>query len=209
MRWLSKREEGEKKTSADDDAAYVAACRKGDPEAFAVLVRRHSSKMLTVACRLLGDYDEACDVTQEAFLAAYRSLGSFRADAAFSTWLYRIVVNCAKNRLKKIRILSGRESGPPDEAEGGGCAGLACSAFSDAKDPERALEEREINAQVEKCLAALEEDQREVLVLRDVRGFSYGEIREVLKIPEGTVKSRLARARLAMKDCLKKAMGTL
>ncbi len=191
---------------ADEDRAFVAACQRGDAEAFSTLVARHSSKMLNTACRMLGDYDEACDVTQEAFLAAFRSIGSFRAEAKFSTWLYRIVVNTTKNRLLQRHNQAGRETHfPRQESEGADCA--FCAASADEFNPARQLEKRELEAQVQTCISALEADFREVLVLRDIQGLSYEEIRNVLKTPEGTVKSRLSRARLAMKDCLKKVMG--
>ncbi|MCK7510995.1 MAG: sigma-70 family RNA polymerase sigma factor [Desulfobacterales bacterium] len=185
------------------------ACQKGDTEAFSVLVERHSRKMLNVAYRMLSDYDEACDITQEAFLAAFRSIKAFKAEAKFSTWLCRIVINCAKNRLKQRQNLSRHESAFLDEATAGqgDCAG--CLAASDESGPARQLERRELDAEVQKCISALDGDYREVLVMRDIQGFSYEEIREVLQIPDGTVKSRLSRARSAIKDCLKKVMGDL
>lgn len=205
---MSKIIDDPKKPEADDDLEYVVACRRGDSEAFSVLVLRHSKKMLNIACRMLGDYDEACDVTQEAFLAAFRSIGSFKAEAKFSTWLYRIVINVAKNRLKMRQSLMHREGVSLDAADGtAGCA--VCLAASQESDPGRQLERREVEAQVQKCIDTLENDYREVLVLRDIQGFAYEEIRDVLQIPDGTVKSRLSRARLAMKDCLKKVIGDL
>lgn len=205
---MSKTLEDKKPPAVDDDLEYVMACRKGDTEAFSVLVARHSKKMLNIACRMLGDYDEACDVTQEAFLAAFRSIGKFKAEAKFSTWLYRIVINFAKNRLKARQSELRREGASLLTMEGAGdCA--QCFAASNDSDPARQLERRELEAQVQKCIGALEGDFREVLVLRDIQGCSYEEIREVLQIPDGTVKSRLSRARLAMKDCLKKVIGDL
>ena len=205
---MSKTIDDPKKAVADGDMPYVTACLSGDTEAFAVLVERHSGKMLNIACRMLGDYDEACDVTQEAFLAAFRSLKLFKADAKFSTWLYRIVLNTAKNRLKVRRSLMHREGTSLDVVDGTeGCA--VCLAASDSSDPERQLERRDVEMHVQKCMDALESDYREVLVLRDIQGLAYEEIRDVLGIPDGTVKSRISRARLAMKDCLKKVIGDL
>lgn len=194
---------------ADDDLDYVMACRRGDTEAFSVLVSRHSKKMLNIAYRMLGDYDDACDVTQEAFLAAFRAIGSFKAEARFSTWLCRIVINYTKNRLKQRQSLSRHESASLDAtADGqGDCA--TCLGATDGGHPGELLERRELEAQVQKCIRALAEDYREVLVMRDIQGFSYEEIQDVLRIPDGTVKSRLSRARVAMKDCLKKIMGDL
>lgn len=196
------------KPAAGDDMVYVTACRRGDTEAFSVLVERHSAKMLNIASRILGDYDEACDATQEAFLAAFRAIKSFKGEAMFSTWLYRIVLNTAKNRLKVRRSLMHREGAALDEAdEATACA--FCRAAPEDGDPARQLERREVEAQVQKCIDGLESDFREALVLRDIQGMTYEEIRDILQVPEGTVKSRLSRARLAMKDCLKKVIGDL
>jgi len=207
--WMSKTIKHEKPSSVDDDLKYVMACQNGDTEAFSVLVERYSRKMLNVAYRMLSDYDEACDITQEAFLAAFRSIKAFKAEAKFSTWLCRIVINCAKNRLKQRQSLSryGSASLERVAAEQGDCA--CCLAASNENDPALQLERKELEVEVQKCISMLDGDYREVMVLRDIQGFSYEEIREVLQIPDGTVKSRLSRARLAVKDCLKKVMGAL
>jgi RNA polymerase sigma-70 factor, ECF subfamily len=205
---MSKAIEAKKQDAADCDLEYVAACQKGDTEAFSVLVARHSKKMLNIANRMLGDYDEACDVTQEAFIAAFRSIRKFRADSKFSTWLYRIVVNLAKNRVKMRQNLLKREGLKLEAADvSGDCA--ACLAASNGDNPALQLERRELANQVQTCIDALEGDYREVLVLRDIEGLAYEEIRDILQIASGTVKSRLSRARLAMKECLKKVIGSL
>jgi RNA polymerase sigma-70 factor (ECF subfamily) len=206
---MSKAIEHEAAPDVDEEIKHVRACQKGDAEAFSFLVERYSKKMLNVAYRMLGDYDEACDVAQEAFLAAFRSIAGFKGESKFSTWLCRIVINYAKNRLKQRQSLSRHESVSLDEAAGGqgGCA--ACLTASNGSDPGEILEHRELELQVQKCISGLDEDYREVLVMRDIQGFSYEEIRQMLRIPDGTVKSRLSRARLAMKDCLKKIMGDL
>lgn len=206
---MSKTIENKKALSVDDDLSYVTACQKGDPEAFSVLVGRHSKKMLNIAYRMLGDYDEACDVTQEAFLAAFRAIDRFKAEAKFSTWLYRIVINHTKNRLKQRQSLVEREGVSLDDPEPGHGGYAVCHTGPCDGDPGELLERRELEAQVQKCISALEGDYREVLVMRDIQGFAYDEIRDILQIPDGTVKSRLSRARLAMKDCLKKIIGEL
>ena len=195
--------EDKKESAADDDLEYVRACQKGDTEAFSFLVSRHSAKTLNIVYRMLSEYDEACDVTQEVFLAAFRSIGKFKAEAKFSTWLYRIAVNYTKNRLHKRRNLSRHESASLDDA-----ADVQASSY-DAGHPGEHMERRELNAAVQKCISGLDGDYREVLVLRDIQGFSYEEIGNVLRIPDGTVKSRLSRARLAMKRCLEKVIGDL
>lgn len=207
MLWMSKTIENKQMSGADDDLEYVEACRKGDTEAFAVLVGRHSQKMLDMAYRMLGDYDDACDVTQEAFLAAFRAIGRFKAEAKFSTWLYRIVINYAKNRLQQRQRLSRHEGVASDETADGRGVEALCPREQRGIHPGELLERRELEAQVQKCISTLPGDYRDVLVMRDIQGFSYEEIRDILQIPDGTVKSRLTRARLSMKDCLKRIMG--
>lgn len=201
--------EGKKVPAADADLEYVVLCQKGDTEAFAMLVKKYSKKMLNIAYRMLGDYDDACDITQEAFWSAFRAIRSFKAEAAFSTWLYRIAVNAAKNRLRQRGNQLRQESPLSDEKreESGGCE--ICAADPQGAHPEQMMECRERDAAVQKCINGLEGEYREVVVMRDIQGFSYEEIRDILRIPDGTVKSRLSRARLALKDCLKKVIGDI
>ena len=191
----------------DEDVKAVLLCQKGEPDAFEVLVERHQKRMLNVAYRMLGDYEEACDVVQESFLAAYRAIRSFRREAKFSTWLYGIVVNHARNRIKQTQSRSRHETcaidDPVELMEGS----LQREVPDCGESAVEQLEKKEIEARVQECIGALETEYREVLVLRDIQGFSYEEIGELLKLPDGTVKSRLFRARAAMKDCLVKVLG--
>ena len=199
----------DKKVSAEDeDLKYVLLCQKGDTEAYAILVERHQKRMLNIAFRMVGNYDEACDVTQDAFVAAYKSIGKFKAEAKFSTWLYRIVINHSKNRLKKLRGLGASEDIFFGDS-GDGKTNCSGNQMVEGNHPGVLMEKRERDEQVQKCITSLDEDYREVLVLRDIEGFSYDEIRGMLKIPDGTVKSRLSRARNALKDCLTKIIGDL
>lgn len=199
-----------KETTADDeDLKYVMICQNGDPDAFGVLVERHQKKMLNIAFRMTGDYDEACDITQEAFVSAYKSIKKFKAEAKFSTWLYRIVVNYSKNRLKQLRGKDRREGVSLDDSGEIKTEGILNQSSSNDAHPGIQMERREREIQVQRCITSLEEEYREVLVLRDIQGFSYEEISGILKIPDGTVKSRLSRARNALKGCLIKVMGDL
>ena len=201
--------DNKKAPAEDNDLQYILLCRKGDVEAFEILVERHQKKMINIAYRMLGDYDEACDVVQEAFLAAYKSLNKFKAEAKFSTWLYRIVVNYTKNHLKQRKNLARHESASLNESADGQGGSTACLSVASAGNPAELLEQREREAHVQRCISALDVEYREVLVMRDIQGFSYEEIRDVLQIPDGTVKSRLSRARNALKDCLNKVIGDL
>jgi RNA polymerase sigma-70 factor (ECF subfamily) len=193
----------------DEDLKYVILCQKGDTDAFEELVERHQKKMLNIAYRMMGDYDEACDVTQEAFISAYKSIKKFKAEAKFSTWLYRIVVNYSKNRLKQLSGLTKREGVSMDDNTEKRTDEILNQSLVNSANPGTQMETREREAHVQRCISSLDEEHREVLVLRDIQGFSYEEIRDILKIPDGTVKSRLSRARNALKDCLTKVIGDL
>ena len=184
---------------ADEDAPLVKRCIAGDTASFEVLVERHQKRMYTIALRMLDDAADAADVVQEAFLAAYRSLSGFRAEARFATWLTSIVMNHSRNRLKQRATRRLREAGCLSDAEDGPACGCA---QADAR-----LERKEVQERVQRCITALEDDQREVLILRDIHEYSYEEIGDMLDLPDGTVKSRLFRARLALKDCLKRLLG--
>ena len=209
MRGMSNIIDNKKLMTADEDIEYVVLCQKGDTEAFDVLVERHQKKMLNTAYRMMGDYDEACDVTQEAFLAAYKSIKKFKTEAKFSTWLYRIVVNQSKNRLKQLRNIAQRESVSIDDSGEIKIEGAWCQSSANDANPGAQMEKREREAQVQKCITSLDGEYREVLILRDIQGLSYEEIKDILQIPDGTVKSRLSRARNALKDCLVKVIGDL
>ena len=209
MFWMSNTIDSEKASTVDEDLQYVILCQKGDAEAFEVLVERHQKKMLNIAFRMTGDYDEACDVTQEAFIAAYKSIKKFQAEAKFSTWLYRIVINFSKNRLKQLSVRAKREIISVDDSDEAQAEGTWKQSLSNGNNPGADMEKREREAHVQKCVNSLDDEYREILVLRDIQGFSYEEIRDILKIPDGTVKSRLSRARNALKDCLTKVIGDL
>jgi len=193
----------------DDDATFVGRCRKGDVEAFEALVERHQKKMLNIAYRMTGDYEDACDVVQEAFLSAYGAIGKFRGEARFSSWLYGIVVNHARNRVKQRAARTRREGLSMDDPVIWKEEVLAGSSTSHEESVYERIEKRELEAKVQQGICCLDSEQREVLVLRDIQGFSYEEIGHMLKLPGGTVKSRLFRARNALKDHLMRILGDL
>lgn len=188
-----------------DDGELVAAFRAGDIDAFEVLVRRHQKAMLNVAYRMLGNYDEACEVAQDAFVAAYKGLANFRGEARFTTWLTTITLNQARNRIEHLASRRRHEAYSLDSPRRGpeGDEDPPPEPPADAPSALDLLEEQAIRKRVERCIDSLPPDFREVLVLRDLRDHSYEEIGAMLNVREGTVKSRLFRAREGVKDCLK------
>jgi len=167
-----------------DDAALMARHLSGDGAAFGVLVARHRDRAWSVALRTTGDPTEASDAVQDAFLSAYRSAATFRADAKFSTWLHRIVVNACLDRMRRARV---RATVPLDE-----------SVAATAVDPYDAIAASDLAADIGAALARISADQRVAIVLVDVHGMAVDEVAEVLGVPAGTVKSRCHRGRAAL-----------
>jgi RNA polymerase sigma-70 factor (ECF subfamily) len=194
---------------ADDDLRFVSLCKKGDIDAFEYLVNKHQKKMLNVAYRMVGSYEEACEVVQDAFVSAYKNIKGFEGRSVFSTWLCSIVINLSKNRLKRIKTGLAHERFSIDDPVAAEDGFINIEPASDAPSVLEQLERRELQEKVQGCIGKLDDDFRAVLVLRDIQGFSYDEVGSALRINAGTVKSRLFRAREAVRDCLKKALGRL
>lgn len=191
----------------DEDADSVSRCRKGDTEAFEDIVRKYQKKMFNISYRITGDYHDAAEAVQDAFVSAYRNIRRFSGRSKFSTWLYTITVNMSRNRLKQVRTRESREPSSIDDPVDTDNGHMQREyASSDLSVLDR-LEKHEIERKVQGCISALDGEFREVIVLRDIQGFSYDEIGDMLEIAEGTVKSRLFRARDAVRKCLKKLMG--
>lgn len=172
----------------------VRAAAKGDEEAFAQLVRLHENKVYHLALRMCGNPEDATDVAQEAFLAAWRGLPNFRGEAGFSTWLYRLVNNAAIDHLRKTKKQRGDVSLDDEESH--------VDTPDTGPGPQEAAESGELRQAVAEGLNRLGEDHRQVLVLREVQQLSYEEIAGVLGLDLGTVKSRLSRARNALRKIL-------
>ncbi|HET6421763.1 MAG TPA: sigma-70 family RNA polymerase sigma factor [Geobacteraceae bacterium] len=198
-----------KRATTDDDTRLVSACKQGDMDAFDALVRKYQKKMFNIAFRITGDHDDACETVQEAFLSACRGVKGFRGDSCFSTWLTAITVNLARNRLKQMQGRRCREVLSLDDPirTENGC--MAADPPSDAETAQEQLERQELRRQVWECIGYLHPDFRSVLVLRDMQDFSYEEIGGMLKLALGTVKSRISRAREAIRDCLKSKLGDI
>lgn len=181
------------------DWAWVQKVQGGETEAFEVLVHRHEKTIFNLLYRWLGDYNEAADVAQEVFLSAYRSIKSFRGESSFSTWLYRIAINQAKNRRKSLTT-SQQRMVPLEITDPEGDGGPLAHLPHPGPDPAQAAEQQEIQELVQKGLNGLESDDAMLILLHDLQGVPYEEIAQVLDIPLGTVKSRLHRARQALKS---------
>ncbi len=196
---------GTQNMGADADGRLVSACQKGDVEAFEALVERYQKKMLNIAYRMTGSYDDACDIVQDAFVSAYKEIKRFEGRAQFSTWLGTIVVNLSRNRLKQIKAVQTRREISIHAEEG------AISIDPPSGEPSmlEMMEKRDVQKGVQECIGKLDMDFRAVVVLRDIQGYAYNEIGEMLRIAEGTVKSRLFRAREMLKNCLRKTLGVL
>ena len=181
----------------DPDAELVARWKSGDPGAFELLVRRHERRVFGLVFRMLGNREEAEDVAQEAFLALHRHGRRFRGEARFSTFVYRVAANAALNRRRSLGRRRAREEALAHRQDAGD------DLPSTPRDPEDAASGGEIQQRVQTALLGLPRDLRMAVVLYDIEGQSYGEIAQVLRIPEGTVKSRIHRARTALRDRLK------
>ncbi|MGE5247873.1 MAG: RNA polymerase sigma factor [Verrucomicrobiota bacterium] len=201
---MSNRSEGPSARPAGGSAPVdlmLEAFRQEKPGAFDAIVRAHQDRVYAFCARMLSDREDALDVTQEVFLAAYRNLASFRGDAALSTWLLRIAANRCLNRIRQRRSVAAREAPWQDAGEDG--EGVAFDpAAPDGERPERIAEDRETGAILADALEQLDPGTRWMVLLSDVEGFSYEEIAELAKVPVGTVKSRLHRARMALRKTL-------
>jgi RNA polymerase sigma-70 factor, ECF subfamily len=179
-----------------DEAYFVSASKQGDQDAFAQLVQRHQRRIFNLVFRMLQQYEEACEVTQEAFLAAWQGLPSFRGDACFSTWLYRIAYNCALKQLeqrkhdKALHVIVQAEQI------------VATSGHEEQIDA--VLETHARQALIHEHLSTLPAKYRIVLVLRHLQEMTYEEMAEILSMPIGTIKTHLFRARNLLKERLEK-----
>ena len=189
-------------TAPDTDQQLVQRAQRGDLRAFDLLVLKYQGRIAALVSRYVSDAGEVEDVTQEAFIKAYRALGKFRGDSAFYTWLYRIAANAAKNHL----VAKGRRPGADatiEDAEGFDEGGL----LSESASPEALAMGGELAEVVESALNALPDELKAALMLREFDGLSYDDIADVLGCPVGTVRSRIFRAREAIDQCVKEQIS--
>jgi len=185
-----------------DETEWLARARLGDREAFGRLVRRHADRVYRLARYLTSSPDDAADVAQETFLRAYRAIGRFEGRSGFATWVLRITTNCALSLRARRRT---KKRGMP-------VVSLSAVAEDDEPirvadprgDPEAALQREELGEAVRAAVESLDEEFRTAIVLREIDGRSYEEIAEILGVPLGTVKSKIHRARCALREKLKR-----
>lgn len=190
-----------------DEAGLISDAKRGDLEAFNLLIQTYQAQVYNLAYRILGDPQAADDAAQEAFISAFKGLRRYRG-GSFRAWMLRIVTNACYDELRrrKRRPSVGLEDlNPLDDPEETDSAGVLAS---DTGDPETEAQQAELARALEDCLIALPDEFRVVAVLVDVQGYDYQEASQVLGTPLGTIKSRLARARLRLRDCLR-AYGEL
>ena len=183
----------------DVDQALVLRVQKGDKRAFDLLVRKYQHKLVSVVGRYISDWSECQDVTQEAFIRAFRAIGAFRGDSQFYTWIYKIAINTAKNYL----VSQGRRPPTDDVAVEDAVLFDGNSRLRESATPERELLREEIERTVFATVEGLPEELRKAITLREVDGLSYEEIAEAMNCPIGTVRSRIFRAREAIDETLR------
>jgi RNA polymerase sigma-70 factor (ECF subfamily) len=188
--------------SPDPDAAFVRAVQGGDMAAFDQLVIKHKDKLFNMVYWLLGDYQEANDCAQEIFIKVFKAIKKFRFQSSFSTWLYRIAINTCKNRLKSSAFRWKKRTISLENPKSSKQDNRSYEIQNGSPSPENSLEKKEQIMLIQKAVNALPQEQNRVVVLRDIQGLSYQEIADITGLNLGTVKSRLARARMELRNRL-------
>ncbi len=186
----------------DPDRDLVEAARAGANDAFDRLVTRHQDHVVRLARRILGDPDAALDAAQGAFVKAWRGLGGFQGESRFSTWLTRIVINQCRNELRRRKTVKHTRPVSLDETLPNASATRASLVPDRAPPVESRFAATELREAIDRAMGTLESEAREILVLREVDALSYEEIAQILDVAIGTVRSRLNRARAALRAAL-------
>ncbi len=185
------------------EISLIEKVKKGDISSFEALIAPYQKKAFNIAYRMLGNLEDANDVTQEAMIKIYKSIAGFQGKSSFSTWVYSVVSNSCIDYIRKNRkavIVS------LDREYDTGESMYKLEVADEMNTPEYLFEKNEIKRMIHDAINQLNVDQREIIILRDINGFSYHEIAEILKCSEGTVKSRISRARSSLKVLLNKKL---
>jgi RNA polymerase sigma-70 factor (ECF subfamily) len=184
----------------------IERLKRRDEAAFNEVVRLYQARVFRLLLRMLGDRAEAEDVAQDVFITIFKSIDGFRGDSKLSTWIYRVATNHCKNRIKHLdRRGRGKKREFDELSEHDALEATASGASGQIARPDQQAEANQVEAIVRAAIAELDEDQRALVILRDVENLSYEEIQEITGLVEGTVKSRLHRARLALAKAVEKA----
>lgn len=193
------------KTSPKIPKEVIERCKAGDEKAFTEIVLHRQKKVFNISYRMLGNLEEAKDLAQEVFISVFESIKNLKEEIKFDAWLTQITLNHCRNRwkyLKRRQYFNSDSVDDPIETEEGT---MPKAIYDPSGNPETLYEKKVVQQLIQRGLLKLREDQRELLVMRDLQGFSYEEIGESLGLPEGTIKSKLHRARMDLKEILEKA----
>jgi len=192
-------------TSPKIEREVIESCKAGDERAFAEIVLHRQKRVFNIAYRMLGNLEEAKDLAQEVFISVFESIKDLKEEGKFDAWLTQITLNHCRNRwkyLKRRQYFNSDSLDDPVETENGN---MPRAIVDPSDNPETLYEKKSVQQFIQGGLLKLKEDQRELLVLRDLQGFSYEEMGEWLGLPEGTIKSKLHRARMDLKQVLERS----
>ncbi len=190
-----------------DDLTLARRCRQGDQAAFRLLVERYQRKAYAQALGMLKDKEEAMDVAQEAFVKVYKYLDHFKGDSSFYTWLYRIVANLCVDRLRRAGGGQAEKVELDEKLDQAEAATDGILATRLGNNPQKAVLRAELAEKIQEALEQIPEKHREILLLRELDGLSYEDLSRILKIPKGTVMSRLFHARAKAQEILRDYLG--
>jgi RNA polymerase sigma-70 factor (ECF subfamily) len=188
--------------SSDRDSLLIKKIQGGDMAAFDQLVIKHKDKLFNMVYWFLGDYQEANDCAQEIFIKVFKGIKRFRFESSFSTWLYRIAINTCRNRIKSSAYRWKMRTVPLENPDSSKEGNRSYEIQNGSPSPANELEKKERMMRIQKAVNSLPQEQNRIIVLRDIQGLSYQEISDITGLKLGTVKSRLARARLELKNKL-------
>ncbi len=185
----------------DDEKRSIEKSKNGNIEAFEQLIEPYQKKVFNIALRMMGNQEDASDAAQEVFIKIYKSISGFREESSFNTWVYRIATNVCLDELRKRKRMNVVSTDSLIQLTDGE---VNVQVEDKGLSPDKILEKKELIEEVKEALNHIKHEHKQVIVLRDIQGYSYKEISSIMQCSEGTVKSRINRARNAVKDILLK-----